>query len=122
MRRGTKIAAESLSSSQQVGVHVPGDIHGSEANSKEEEGGTEVGFPQALQLPLPQAPKPASFPVTARAPSSPAAPRHRESLAGGTACEQAGLALGEDGAFPEQMKSSKTLSCRSKKPTHFSSF
>ena len=72
----------------------------------------DVRFPQALQLPLPRALRPASFPVAARAPSSPAAPRHRESPDEGTACAKAGLALGEDGAFPEQMKSSKTLSCQ----------
>lgn len=81
-----------------------------------------MGFPQALWLLLPQAPKRASFPVMARAPSSPAAPRHRESPAGGTACAKAGLALGEDGAFPEQMKSSKTLSCQFEEAYAFCKF
>lgn len=78
-------------------------------------GGGGHGFgvsPGSAAVPLPRAPRPASFPVTARAPSSQAAPRHRESPAEGTACAKAGLALGEDGAFPEQMKSSKTLSCQ----------
>lgn len=65
---------------------------------------------------------PANFPVAARAPSSPAAPRHRKSPAEGTACAKAGLALGKNGAFPERIKSSKTLSCQFEEAYAFCKF
>lgn len=76
MRRAMKITAEILSSSQQVGAHVLGDI-------------------DSTELPVPQ-----PLPDTGKA------------LAEGTAHVKAGLALVEDGEFPEQMKYSKTLSCQ----------
>lgn len=116
------MTVESLSSSQQVGVHVLRDLLAQRPTVRRRRGGMDMGFPQALRLPLLLTPRPASFPVMARAPSSPAAPRHRESPAGGTACAKADLALRKDGAFPEQMKSSKTLSCQFEEAYAFCKF
>lgn len=67
-------------------------------------------------------PRPCSCLVTGRAPNSPAAPRHGESPAEGMAWAEARLALGEDGAFPKQMKSSQTLSCPFKEAYAFCKF
>lgn len=113
---------ESLSSSQYAGVHVLRHIRSSEANGKEEEGRHRHGIsPSPVAAPA-LGTQSSQLPTQARARSSLAAPRHRESPAEHTTCAKVGLALGEDGTFPEQMKSSKTLSCQFEETYAFCKF
>lgn len=87
-----------------------------EDEDEEEEGRHGCGISQ----PLPWVPRP-SHP-SCGSHSSATAPKHRKSPAEGTACAKAGLALGKDGAFPEQIKSSKTLSCQFEEAYAFCKF
>lgn len=106
------MTAESWSSSQQVGFHVLGDIPSSEANSQAGREAWMWDFPRPCGCPCP---------VTARALSSQQLPGTGKALLGHSLAK-AGLALGEDGAFPEQMKSSKTLSCQFEEAYAFCKF
>lgn len=63
----------------------------------------------------PAAGQPASLP-------RPELPVRRESPAGGTALQRQVWHWGEDGAFPEQVKSSKTLSCQFEEAYAFCKF
>lgn len=107
VRRATKNTAESLSSLQQ-GCRVCGaesmcleTFTAQRPAVRRRRGGMAVEFLRPHGCPCHG--WPASFPVSARAPCSPVAPRHRKSPAEGTACAKAGLALGKNGAFPEQI-------------------